>query len=47
MNPGVYEFDYYVRALVKGDYLNLPSVASEMYNPEVFGRTNSSQFKVK
>ncbi len=47
LNPGVYEFDYYVRALVKGDYLMLPSHVSEMYTPENFGRTKSEQFTVK
>ena len=47
LTPGVYEFDYYVRALVKGDYLKLPTVVSEMYTPENFGRTKSEQFKVK
>jgi len=44
--PGVYEFDYYVRALVKGSYLQLPAVASEMYFPENFGRTASNYFEV-
>jgi hypothetical protein len=44
--PGVYEFDYYVRALVKGSYLQLPAVASEMYFPENFGRTGSNYFEV-
>jgi uncharacterized protein YfaS (alpha-2-macroglobulin family) len=47
MRPGVYEFDYYVRALVKGEFMNLPSVAMEMYNPEIFGRTSSSTFIVE
>ncbi len=47
LTPGVYEFDYYVRALVKGDYLKLPTIVSEMYTPENFGRTQSEQFEVK
>ena len=47
LTPGVYEFDYYVRALVKGDYLKLPTIVSEMYNPENFGRTQSEKFKVE
>jgi hypothetical protein len=47
LKPGVYEFDYYVRALVKGSYLQLPAVASEMYFPENFGRTGSSYFEIE
>jgi uncharacterized protein YfaS (alpha-2-macroglobulin family) len=46
LNPGVYEFDYYVRALVPGSYMQLPAIVSEMYTPENFGRTSSSQFQV-
>jgi uncharacterized protein YfaS (alpha-2-macroglobulin family) len=44
--PGVYEFDYYLRALVPGSYLQLPAVASEIYNPENFGRTAGSYFTI-
>ncbi len=46
LNSGVYEFDYYLRALVPGNYLQLPAIVSEMYTPENFGRTASSYFKV-
>lgn len=46
LQPGAYEFDYYLRALVPGDYLQLPAVVSEMYTPENFGRTASQYFKV-
>jgi uncharacterized protein YfaS (alpha-2-macroglobulin family) len=44
--PGTYEFDYYLRALVPGNYLQLPAVVSEVYMPENFGRTNSAYFKI-
>ncbi|HOC53516.1 MAG TPA: alpha-2-macroglobulin family protein [Candidatus Pacearchaeota archaeon] len=47
LSPGVYEFDYYVRALVKGKYIQLPGIVSEFYEPENFGRTSSSYFEVK
>jgi len=47
LDAGTYEFDYYVRALAKGEYLQLPCVASEFYNPENFGRTASSYFDIK
>jgi hypothetical protein len=46
LNPGVYEFDYYLRALVPGSYTQLPAIVSEMYTPENFGRTGSSTFQV-
>jgi len=47
LEAGTYEFDYYVRALAKGTYLQLPCVASEFYNPENFGRSASAYFEVK
>lgn len=46
-NPGVYEFDYYVRALTKGKFHHLPAVVSEMYFPENFGRTSGGYFEIK
>ncbi|MFA5080554.1 MAG: MG2 domain-containing protein [Candidatus Paceibacterota bacterium] len=45
--PGVYEFDYYVRATTRGNFLQLPSLIYERNNPEVFGQTSSSYFEVK
>ena len=47
LSPGVYEFEYYVRALIKGKFLHLPAVISEMYFPETFGRTEGRYFEVK
>jgi len=44
---GVHQYDYYVRALVKGKYFQPPTVASEIYNPENFGRTASNYFEIK
>ncbi len=44
--PGVYEYEYLVRALIPGTYQHLPSQASEMYFPEHFGRTAGSFFAV-
>jgi len=43
----VYEFDYYVRALIRGKFTHLPAVVSEMYFPENFGRTNGGYFEIK
>ncbi|OGZ55367.1 MAG: hypothetical protein A3F85_02840 [Candidatus Ryanbacteria bacterium RIFCSPLOWO2_12_FULL_44_26] len=45
--PGVYEYEYFVRALVPGTFHHLPAVASEMYFPENFGRTRGELFTVK
>ncbi|MFH1423355.1 MAG: alpha-2-macroglobulin family protein, partial [Candidatus Nealsonbacteria bacterium] len=47
LGPGVYEFDYYVRALIRGKFTHLPAVVSEMYFPENFGRTNGEYFEIK
>jgi hypothetical protein len=44
--PGIYEYDYYVRALVPGSFQWLPAQVSEMYFPENFGRTGGSFFVV-
>ncbi|MDD5639248.1 MAG: MG2 domain-containing protein [Candidatus Pacebacteria bacterium] len=44
---GVYEFDYYVRATTRGNFLQLPSLIYERNNPEVFGKTSSSYFEIK
>ncbi len=37
--PGVYSYDYYIRALQPGTYQHPPASASELYFPEHFGRT--------
>ncbi|MDP2676538.1 MAG: alpha-2-macroglobulin family protein [bacterium] len=45
--PGVYEYEYFVRALVPGTFHHLPAVVNEMYFPENFGRTRGDIFMVK
>lgn len=45
--PGVYESEYYLRALVPGTFKYLPARAEEMYFPEVFGRTSGSIFTIE
>ena len=47
LSPGVYEFDYFVRALIKGKFIHLPARVSEMYSPENFGRTPGGYFEIK
>jgi uncharacterized protein YfaS (alpha-2-macroglobulin family) len=40
LSPGVYEYEYYLRALVPGTFSHLPARAEELYFPEIFGRTS-------
>lgn len=47
VEPGVYEIEYFVRALIKGKFTHLPAVVSEMYFPENFGRTAGGYFEIK
>ncbi|MFH0791761.1 MAG: alpha-2-macroglobulin family protein [bacterium] len=47
LNPGVYEYDYYIRALTPGKFNYLPTLVYEMYFPENFGRAAGSYFVVK
>ncbi|MCS7200936.1 MAG: MG2 domain-containing protein [Patescibacteria group bacterium] len=47
LEPGVYEYRYYVRPLVKGRFLRLPSMVWEMYFPENFGRTSAEYFEIE
>lgn len=46
LSPGVYDFEYFVRALIPGEYRHLPAIASEMYFPENFGRTKGGIFRI-
>ncbi len=43
---GMYEYHFFVTASTEGEFLHLPATAEEMYNPEVFGRTNGEKFTV-
>lgn len=47
LEPGIYEFDYFVRTLIKGKFTHLPTQVSEMYFPENFGRTEGRYFEVE
>lgn len=44
--PGVYEYEYYVRALIPGEFAHMPAQAEELYYPEVFGRTSGNTFTI-
>ncbi len=45
--PGTYEITYQVRASIPGTFVVGPAVASQMYAPEVFGRTGTTVFRVE
>lgn len=40
--PGEYIYEYYVRATTPGRFQQLPATASQMYFPEIFGRTDGA-----
>jgi uncharacterized protein YfaS (alpha-2-macroglobulin family) len=40
LSHGTYEYSYTMRATLAGDYKVIPTVASEFYFPEVFGRSD-------
>jgi uncharacterized protein YfaS (alpha-2-macroglobulin family) len=44
---GVYEIEYFVRATTPGTFHDLPTMASETYFPEVFGRSEGKSFVVE
>lgn len=44
---GVYEIDYFARATTPGIFHDLPTLAQELYFPEVFGRSEGNVFEVK
>ena len=46
LQPGVYTYEYYLRALVPGTFAHLPARAEELYFPEIFGRTSGSRITV-
>jgi len=46
LTPGTYVYEYYLRALVPGQFQHLPVWVGEFYNPEFFGRTSNGEFTV-
>jgi hypothetical protein len=47
LSQGTYEYSYLMRASVIGDFTVLPTTASQMYEPDVFGRSSGAEFTVK
>jgi alpha-2-macroglobulin len=46
LSAGTYEVRYYLRAAIPGSYQVIPATASEMYFPEVWGRSEGARFVV-
>lgn len=46
MREGVYEYEYFLRALVPGEFQHLPARAEELFFPEVFGRTEGGIIEI-
>jgi uncharacterized protein YfaS (alpha-2-macroglobulin family) len=46
LREGVYEYEYFLRALVPGEFQHLPARAEELFFPEVFGRTGGGLIEV-
>lgn len=44
---GTYQYVYTFRAYIPGEYQVIPTVASEMYFPEVFGRSDGRLFTIR
>ncbi|MFT7644739.1 MAG: hypothetical protein ACI9BF_000394, partial [Candidatus Paceibacteria bacterium] len=46
LGEGVYEYEYFLRALIPGEFQHLPARAEELFFPEVFGRTGGGLVEV-
>jgi uncharacterized protein YfaS (alpha-2-macroglobulin family) len=46
LNSGSYTYSYTFRATLPGEYRVIPTVAQEMYFPEVFGRSSGGLFTI-
>jgi uncharacterized protein YfaS (alpha-2-macroglobulin family) len=46
LSKGTYEYSYTMRATLPGDYQVIPTVASEFYFPEVFGRSDGRKLTI-
>lgn len=46
VRPGIYVYEYTLRALVPGTYTHMPATVSEMYTPENFGRSDAGTFVI-
>jgi uncharacterized protein YfaS (alpha-2-macroglobulin family) len=44
---GTYEYTYLIRASVPGTFLTMPTLAYEMYFPEVWGRSDGGRFTIE
>jgi len=46
LRAGVHEYSYVARCTQIGEFIVPPAKAEEMYNPEIFGRSNSTRVEV-
>jgi uncharacterized protein YfaS (alpha-2-macroglobulin family) len=47
LSEGSHTFSYVVRATTSGTFRTAPTRVEEMYSPEIFGRTASTQIEVR
>jgi uncharacterized protein YfaS (alpha-2-macroglobulin family) len=47
MPPGVYRYRYLARATTRGKFVVPPTIAKEMYQEEVYGRTGATEVRVR
>jgi uncharacterized protein YfaS (alpha-2-macroglobulin family) len=47
LSEGTHTFSYVVRATTSGEFRTAPTRVEEMYSPEIFGRTASTQVEVR
>jgi uncharacterized protein YfaS (alpha-2-macroglobulin family) len=47
LTPGVFHYSYFVHATTPGTFIAPPAKIEEMYNPEVFGRSDSCRIVVE
>ena len=46
LGPGTYRLTYRLRAAIPGTYLVMPATVSELYFPEVWGRSDGAKIQV-
>jgi hypothetical protein len=47
LHPGVFEYEFLVRATTRGDFIHPPARVEQMYSPEVYGQTAGGRIKIR
>ena len=47
LSPGEYVYEYFIRARTVGTFTGYPAIVSELYSPEVFGRSGGTTVTIK